>query len=121
APVVETASDIGRKVGADPSTTIGSGWARVSGTASESGTGHITTGDRGGGVTDLLPVLGTVVLVALGRHRYAQRVRQVGQELPNTSHLAEPTPRRTKISAFMLTWSTHPFLGRLEPLTPRRP
>src|SRR6185369_1206410 len=57
----------------------------------------------------LLPVLVTVVAVALGRHWCAQRVRQVGQELPNTSHLAEPTPRRTKISAFMLRWSTHPF------------
>src|SRR3954466_4906212 len=40
---------------------------------------------------------------------FAHSVRRTGLEFTNTSRLAEPTPSCVKISAFMLTWSTHPF------------
>src|ERR1700716_265378 len=52
---------------------------------------------------------GRTLSMAVGCEVIAQRVRFLGPQFANTSHLAEPTPSRGKMSAFMLVWSTHPF------------
>ena len=93
----------------------------MSDTASESGTGHVTTGDRGGGVTDLMPVLEEIVLVVLGHDRFAQRVRQAGQELPKYFAPGRANCETHKDIGLYAHVVDSSFLGLLEPLTPRRP
>ena len=62
-----------------------------------------------------------VSMIALGDRHVAHRVRLAWPELQETSRLADVSLTPMKMSPFMLSWSTHPFLGLLKPLTPRRP